>query len=329
MRDLPNILKTLKVIFQSIMTRITENIPSDDLLRISMDNPELDFPIVLRFMPRSSLTVDRLLSEIERVLQSYEQFVVDETFGIELVHVANVRGSGYKMKPEVDISKMLGKKTSVIQIKNKDDLCCARALVTAIARVDYHPKWNSIRQGRSIQRELAVSLHHKANVPMGKCGIEEVKMFQASLLNYQIHVVSKAHFNAIVYQGPDGGIPVYLYNHDDHFDVITSMTGFLNRSYFCKSCKKGYQHLERHACNSPCYFCRKLHTDDTENWQYCEKCNCKFINETCFELHKSKTEKGKSEMYYRCTDCNQLINCSKHKKNTPVGNITAVYVRTM
>jgi hypothetical protein len=111
--------------------------------------------------------------------------------------------------------------------------------VTAISRVEKHPKWNSIRQGYSAQRELAFSLHHKANVPMGKCGIEEVKKFQASLLNYQIHVISKAHFNAIVYQGPEGVIPIYLYNHDDHFDVITSMTGFLNRNYFCKTCKKG------------------------------------------------------------------------------------------
>jgi hypothetical protein len=127
---------------------------------------------------------------------------------------------------------------------------------------------------------------------MWKCGIEEAKMFQSSLLNYQIHVVSKAHINAIVYKGPDSGIPVYLYNHDDHFDVITSMTGFLNRSYFCKSCKKGYQHLERQACNNPCHFCRKLHMDDTENLQYCEKCICKFIHETCFQLHK-RNRKGK------------------------------------
>jgi hypothetical protein len=108
-RDLPNILKALKVIFQSILTKITEHIPANDIVRVSMDNQELDFPIVLRFMPRSSLTVDRILSEIERVLQSYEQFVVDDTFGIKLVHVANVRGSGYKMKPVVDISKMLEK----------------------------------------------------------------------------------------------------------------------------------------------------------------------------------------------------------------------------
>lgn len=59
---------------------MTENTHSNDSVRLSMDNPELDFPIVLSFMRWSELTVDRILSEIERVLQSYEQFVVVETF---------------------------------------------------------------------------------------------------------------------------------------------------------------------------------------------------------------------------------------------------------
>lgn len=72
LRDLPNILKSLKILFQSILDRITVDIPSNDLVRVSMDNPELDNPIVLPFMGSSALTVERLLSEIERVLQSYE-----------------------------------------------------------------------------------------------------------------------------------------------------------------------------------------------------------------------------------------------------------------
>lgn len=47
-------------------------------------------------MERSEMTVDRILSEIERVLQSYEQFVVDKTFGIEFMHVQSSSGTGYK-----------------------------------------------------------------------------------------------------------------------------------------------------------------------------------------------------------------------------------------
>ena len=315
--ELVNILEKLKRMFQSILQNITEDIAAGDLVRVSMDNPQLDFPIVLPFMKRSALTVDRLLSEIERVLQSYEQFVLDETLTIELVHVHIVSGSGYKMRPIVDISKMVEKKQSIIQIKNKDTLCCARALVTATARIEKHPQWNSIRQGRGIQRELAIDLHKKAGIPIESCGIEEIKQFQSVLLNYQIHVISKEHFNAIIYKGPDGGIHIYLYHHNKHYDIITTMTGFLNRNFFCNRCKKGYDHKERHSCNNPCHFCRKLHPDDQdEAWQYCDICNCKFVNQICFEKHKSKTEQGQStcELYYRCKDCGQLINRAKHRK---------------
>ena len=133
-----------------------------------MDNPQLDFPIVLPFMKRSALTVDRLLSEIERVLQSHEQFVLDETLTIELVHVHIVSGSGYKMRPIVDISKMVEIKQSIILIKNKDTLCCDRALVTDTSHIEKHPHWNSIRQGRCIQRELAIELRKKAGHPFRK-----------------------------------------------------------------------------------------------------------------------------------------------------------------
>jgi len=131
---LPNILKTLKQVFQSILNDITHMIPDMDLVRLFIDNPELDFPITLEFMQRRELTVDKILSEIERVLQSYQQFVVDETFNIDLVHVQNPHGKGNPKKPYVDIAKLLHNKGSVIQIRNNDELCCARAIVTAIAR---------------------------------------------------------------------------------------------------------------------------------------------------------------------------------------------------
>lgn len=68
-RGLPEILKALKKLFQSIIDTIAKGLPSNDLVRISMDNPELDYPIVLPFIRRHELTVDRILTEIERVLQ--------------------------------------------------------------------------------------------------------------------------------------------------------------------------------------------------------------------------------------------------------------------
>jgi len=80
---------------------------------------------------------------------------------------------------------------TIITIRNDDVLYCARALVTAKAKVDKHPKWRSIQEGRQIQREQALLLHEEANVPFGPCGYEELVKFSTapSLYEYQILLV--------------------------------------------------------------------------------------------------------------------------------------------
>lgn len=73
----------------------------------------------------SHLNSDSLLSEIERVLQSFEQFVLDESLDIEIVHVSLPSGGVGKRCRFVKIDKLIQTKTCFIQINNKDDLCCA------------------------------------------------------------------------------------------------------------------------------------------------------------------------------------------------------------
>ena len=51
--------------------------------------------------------------------------------------------------------KLLKKRGCIIQIKNKDELCCARAIVTLKARVDKDPEYQNIMQGRGLQGFLA------------------------------------------------------------------------------------------------------------------------------------------------------------------------------
>ena len=69
-------------------------------------------------------------------------------------------------------------------------------------------------------------MHERANVPLGVCGIDEIKRFQAILPGYQIHVMSHDHFNAMIYTGQEADHKIYLYMHDNHYDVITSMAAF-------------------------------------------------------------------------------------------------------
>ena len=131
--------------------------------------------------------------------------------------------------------------------------------VTAKARLDEHPKCNSIRLG-TLEQDLTVrELHITAGIALQRCGIDGIKAFQTVLNGYQIHVLSKEHFNAVIYKGPNAEKKIYLYYHDGHFDVITKMTAFLGRNYHCTDCEKGYDHKENHSCYNVCHHCFKIH----------------------------------------------------------------------
>ena len=49
----------------------------EDLVQVTLECPNFDFPIRLPLMQMNQLTSELLLTEIERVLQSNEQFVLD------------------------------------------------------------------------------------------------------------------------------------------------------------------------------------------------------------------------------------------------------------
>lgn len=83
---------------------------SSDLVRLTVQCPELNYPISLPFMKVAQLSADRLLSEIERVLQSYEEFVVDQALEIEVVHVKLPSRKGHKKKRYVDLETSLKEK---------------------------------------------------------------------------------------------------------------------------------------------------------------------------------------------------------------------------
>ena len=317
-----NILTTLRQIFTAIFQDVTEGAKSKDLVRVTVQSPTLDYPIVIPFLKLPELTADRFLSEIERVIQSNEDFAIDSGLVLEFTHVDMPNGGAQKRCKFVDMDKFLTEKRCIIRIQNQDDLCCARAIVTAMARLDNHEKWNSIRAGYHLQRQLAEQLHKKADVVQGICGIEEIKKFQAVLPDYQIYVISKEHFNAIIYSGPESSNKIYLYYHNDHYDVITSMPAFLSRNYFCTKCNKGYDHKEDHKCHQVCHSCRKIHEPFEGDWIECEKCHRYFRGQECFDLHMKLTAKGNSTcvIMNRCLDCGKTVN-KKMDKNHVCGQM--------
>jgi len=116
-------------------------------------------------------------------------------------------------------------KQSILTIQNKDDLCCARAIVTAKAKVDQHPNWEGIRKGRTIQTTLALQLHQEVDVPQGPCGYEELNKFSQapSLSTYQLLLVDETRgFHVLSFSPPQDKKLVLLYN-GAHYDVVSTL----------------------------------------------------------------------------------------------------------
>ena len=183
--DLLESRKRTYAIFHNLIEDVTTDMNPNDQVRFILSSDQLQTPIVIPFCSLEELTTEKVLSHVEKVVQSNEEFRLNNTVGIDLIRVEMPQGSGRSKRNIVDIREYLKKKKSVIPINNKDNLCLARALVVSIARIEKDPRYNYIRDsGCPVQRERAFDLHEAANVPLGPCGLDEVELFQQHLVNY-------------------------------------------------------------------------------------------------------------------------------------------------
>ena len=119
----------LHEIFQQILDETIGGVPPQHQARFLLHSNQLDKPIHFPFMAAERLTSERILSEFERVIQSNQEFQLNDTVEINLIHVSMPTGGKRSKRSEVNLEKHLKKKKSIIRIQNQDELCMARALV--------------------------------------------------------------------------------------------------------------------------------------------------------------------------------------------------------
>ena len=309
-------------IFHHLIEDVTTDMNPNDQVRFILRSDQLQTPISIPFLPVEKLTTEKVLSHVEKVIQSNEEFRLNDTVTIDIIHVETPQGSGKsRLKRDiVNIREYLKKKGSVITINNKDNFCLARALVVSIARIENDPQYDQIRNStRHIQLDRALDLHQAANVPLQSCGLNEVKLFQQYLTNYQIIVVSGDHNNSIIYppQPPNNPNPeksIYLYFHANHFDVITSLPGFLNKGYFCHRCHKPYSHTADHMCRDMCRSCRGFGCKMEDDGIVCNECDRLFNNQACYDNHKESMDGGGRsvcDVIRKCPNCGKAMHINK------------------
>ena len=328
-----------------------ERIPGGDYLYFNLASNRLNHAYGYRRLTAEewmtgSDRVDGILQQMARVLNSNENFEMDDSFQLSFTQVrAPPRGSGHKrkMKPghcHPETFKRM--KESVITISNKDDLCCARAIVTAKAKVDQHPNWLGFKKGRGIQKSQAIDLHFESNVPVGPCGYPELeKLSKApSLYDYQLVLVDETRGYKVSRFGPPQDKQLVLLYSGQHYDVITTLPGFFATSYFCDRCLKPYNNEGQHACDNNPDHCPACMQDECTDYKqrlkgstFCGSCRRFFYGDTCLEQHLSKSYKGTAvssknvsvcTQRRKCSNCNKLLVGFKEQKEHLCGYVECI-----
>ena len=254
------------------------------------------------FLQRTS-RLDEMLAKLAGKLNSNEAFNPDGGFQVDVVMVSMPGpGTGHRKKHNpgrLCLDRENKKKRCIIAINNNDQLCCARAIVTMRAHchkqdgVDALRLWDSLKKGYPVQQRQAQELHQQAGVAEGPCGLEELRQFQQALgCDYQLLVMTRIKPFFLIFKGPDAPNQIRLLKSNDHFDGCTSFPAFVNRSYYCVECERGFNTNDRtnHICQGRrCSACGSFDCKDyvrgTRPTEYCSLCHCKFYGPYCKHHH--------------------------------------------
>ena len=296
------------------MTIKKRQLKGNDRFRLVISNDELDHPISTKLLKVSDFKLNQL-SDVINTLEYKEIDLENCKIIIQSVKIPAGKSRLYLSKQTVN------RKQCIIQIKNNDTLCLARAIVTAYANL--HPEnytttqlKDGFNKSRKLQQIKAKELHNNANVEINDYGnsLEDVNTF-ASHLEVEINIIDSEQFNQIIYTANKGKTDkIYLYKTRNHFDVIKSMTAFLDVAYYCHSCKKAYTRRDKHKCPQKCLSCFKYFPDgnkcDGKNIT-CKQCNRVFHGNSCFKNHTSNRSKKDDDSVCstvaKCLKCNQII----------------------
>lgn len=285
---------------------------------------------VSNFTQRATMT-QTLLMKLSNVLNSGEFITRDTGFSASVLFSRPEwkGGKGGTSPGEKIWARMVKESRSICEINNTDELCCARAICVMreyVKRQMQEPNtFKNIRQDRgknSQQLKEAKKLHQQAGVPEDLCGLEEIEKFQEYLgpQGYRIIVVEVSRggviFKGEKFQNAEKIIAIVKSVSADesgqetaHYDGLYSIKGFMNRSYFCSKCCKGYNTEDsvHHRCMAKsCPSCKQTTSKKEKGcsnftlWKKpdrsCRVCKREFYGEACFAAHLVESVDENKEM---------------------------------
>ncbi|ESO88707.1 hypothetical protein LOTGIDRAFT_165494 [Lottia gigantea] len=295
----------------------------DDQVRFGVSHPGLKSPAWIPFNKWSGIRAQDILNPVARILQSNEQFRLDERMTLHVCHVSVPKGDGqgkYLLKREsLSLEDYLKRKRALVVVKNKDNLCFQRAIVIAkhYANKNDTPEWEAERNKLvrisgpySWQTKCTKRLIEQVDGRAEACqGQETWELYQRTLgqQGYQLFVYSRLLFGKLLYKGKVSGTP------KNFISTITTtiMTSLLQclpfqRKIIIATCVEKVMSISRHTRFSVCNGCRRPGKDcPTDTPRSCLECHRTFFSEECFKAHKTGTTLN------AITTCNKWKQCTK------------------
>ena len=282
---------------------------SNDKMCMTILHPGLKLGVFVPWRDVSAMTEEAVLEEIMQVLQSNENFQInDGQMTIQITVVRLPVGSGCKPLHAglfFESDNMIKNKQSIIKINNtKDEMCKARAVLVGKCNGDkeesesWKKNWHLMRQSsKSTQTREEMKLLDQANIPHTKsCGIEEYKKIQSVLApKYLIKVYSQYSKDGLIFplqfkKKPETKVIHIYFNGVDHYDAITKVTRFFGCIYYCEYCDVDYTNRGAHSCADGCNGCYSDIPCIPEHKTRCMDCKRTFCSRDCFA--KLKTMKS-------------------------------------
>ena len=336
-------MEVLETVLKDIVEDL-ENAELDDLIYVAIDDPRvLDFPIARRFNTLYNFSIQGIMEEIRRLLQSKEKLGCLGPLSIDIKHIkANIAGSGIKPQKSTFRNKQvktmmewMGRKLGIMDpykfmVKDLElsqscfTLCLAMAIKCSDENTNeivFSKRWWFRKE------ELPLSIKSLAQRLYAQAGLQENTMvqdvhfnrfqwvlhryYQAQLIVYEITGPSNKQLR-MIYQGKPNRKPfqrIYLLYYAGHFWLINRLKLIAGRGRrLCSKC--GYLSIrspdgKRHLCQQKCLLC-----DD----------------QRCFKSTKLQN-RGKVFLSVYCDDCNRFFRSEHcldmHRKN----DICNIYAR--
>ena len=124
----------------------------------------------------------------------------------------------------------------------------------------------------------------------------------------------------LIFKGPAAPHQIRLLKSNDHFDACTSFPAFVNRSYYCVDCERGFNTNDRtnHTCQGKrCSACGRFdclyYVRGTRPTDYCTLCHCKFYGAYCKRHHVVTKQCQSVKTCLKCQAQYTVVPDRRHK----------------